>query len=88
MGCLPEFAESAISAVSAESAICAISARVTHPNGWRLVGVCLGRSLLEVVLGRRLVDLGRGLIGLHRGWRLIAVVLRRGLVENLWRLRG
>jgi hypothetical protein len=48
----------------------------------------LGRSLLEVVLGRRLVDLGRGLIGLHRGWRLIAVVLRRGLVENLWRLRG
>jgi hypothetical protein len=53
-----------------------------------LIGVSLGRSLLEVVLRRRLVDLGRGLIGLHRGRRLIAVVLRRGLVEDLWRLGG
>ena len=48
----------------------------------------MGRSLLEVVLGRRLVNLGRGLIGGHRSRRLIAVVLRRGLVEYLWRLGG
>jgi hypothetical protein len=44
--------------------------------------------LLEIVLGRRLVNLSRGLIGAHRGWRLIAVVLRRGLVEDIWRLGG
>jgi len=65
-----------------------ISTRITHPNSRRLIGVRLGRSLLEIVLGGRLIDLGRGLIGAHRGRRLIAVVLRRRLIEDLRRLGG
>ncbi len=62
------------------------SAIFTHPNGGRLIGICLGRSLLEVVLRRRLIDLSRRLIGIHLGRRLATVVLRRRLIEDLWRL--
>ena len=43
---------------------------------------------MEVVLRWRLIDLGRGLIGIHLGRRLVAVVLRRRLIEDLWRLGG
>jgi hypothetical protein len=48
----------------------------------------LGRSLLEVVLRRRLIGLSGGLISIHLGRRLVAVVLRRRLIEDLWRLGG
>ena len=58
------------------------------PNGRTLIGICLGRKLLEVVFSRRLVVLRRRLIGIHLGGRLVAVVLRRRLIEDLWRLRG
>jgi hypothetical protein len=62
----------------------------TDPNGRTLIGVCLGRKLLEVVFSRRLVAvvLRRRLIGMHLCRRLVAVVLRRRLIEDFGRLGG
>ena len=82
----------AVSTKSTVSTIPAVSTKstISHPNGWRLIGVGLGRSLLEVVFSRRLVAvvLRRRLMGIHLCRRPVAVVLRRRLIEDLWRLGG
>lgn len=90
-----EIERSIVPAVSTKSTVSTISAvskstasTISHPNGRRLIGVGLGRNLLEVVFSRRLVVLRRRLIGIHLGRRLVAVVLRRRLIEDLWRLGG
>jgi hypothetical protein len=82
--------ESAISAVSKSTVSKDTVSTISHPNGWRLIDVGLGRRLLEVVFGRRLVAVvpRRRLMGIHLGRRLVAVVLRRRLIEDLWRLGG